>query len=57
MPEHDFEIHGTAIYHDEYVKVDGEWKIRHTGYDRIFEQHRRRSTGEIVSFTSRFGQP
>jgi SnoaL-like protein len=57
VPEHDFEIHGTAIYHDEYAKVDNEWKIRHTGYDRIFEQHQRRSTGEIVSFTSRFGNP
>jgi hypothetical protein len=56
VPEHDFEIHGTAIYRDEYAKAGGGWRIRHTGYDRIFEEHRRRSTGEIVSFSSRFDQ-
>ncbi|RLC93485.1 MAG: nuclear transport factor 2 family protein [Chloroflexi bacterium] len=27
-----------AFYHDEYVRVDGEWKIRHTGYQRVFEE-------------------
>jgi hypothetical protein len=27
-----------AFYHDEYVKQDGEWKIRHTGYRRVFEE-------------------
>ena len=30
-------LHGTGIYHDEYVKIDGEWKISLTGYERIFE--------------------
>lgn len=29
---------GSAIYRDEYVKVDGEWKIRHSAYERLFEQ-------------------
>ena len=52
--EHDYEIYGTAIYRDDYAKSDGQWRIRHTGYDRIFEEHRRRSTAEIVSFSSRF---
>jgi hypothetical protein len=56
VPEHDYEIWGTAIYDDAYAKVDGAWKIRHTGYERIFEEHRRRSTGEIVTFSSRFGE-
>lgn len=28
---------GTALYHDEYIKVDGQWKIRHTRYERIYE--------------------
>lgn len=28
---------GTGIYHDEYVKLDGEWLISQTGYERIFE--------------------
>lgn len=31
-------IQGSAFYYDEYVKVDGSWKIRHTGYKRIFEE-------------------
>ena len=29
--------HG-AIYEDEYVKVNGEWKISVTGYTNIFEE-------------------
>jgi hypothetical protein len=57
VPAHDFELHGTALYRDEYRKVDGRWRISHTGYDRIFEEQRKRSTGEILSFTSRFGAP
>lgn len=28
---------GTALYRDDYVKVDGQWKIRHTGYERVYE--------------------
>jgi hypothetical protein len=27
-----------AYYHDEYVKVAGEWKIRHTGYRYVFHE-------------------
>ncbi len=27
-----------AFYHDEYLKLDGEWKIRSTGYRRVFEE-------------------
>lgn len=26
------------FYHDEYVKVGGQWKIKHTGYRRLFEE-------------------
>ncbi len=29
---------GAAFYHDEYVKIDGEWKVKSTGYERIFEE-------------------
>jgi hypothetical protein len=29
---------GRAFYRDEYVKVGGEWKIKHTGYKRTYEQ-------------------
>jgi len=31
-------IRGAAFYEDEYVKVDGAWKIRSTGYARIYEE-------------------
>lgn len=29
-------IFGAGIYWDEYVKVDGQWKIAHTGYERLW---------------------
>jgi len=38
MTEANMSLHGTAFYHDEYVKIDGEWKIKSTGYDRVFEE-------------------
>ena len=31
-------IQGAAFYEDDYVKVDGEWKIKHTGYKRMWEE-------------------
>lgn len=31
-------IQGAAFYHDDYVRRDGLWKIRSTGYERTFEQ-------------------
>lgn len=36
IPEMNLSMHGAVIYHDEYVKVEGKWKIKHTGYERIF---------------------
>jgi SnoaL-like domain len=54
VPAADYEIGGTAIYSDEYIKVGGHWRIRHTGYVRIYEEHRRHSTGAVTSFRSRF---
>jgi ketosteroid isomerase-like protein len=54
VPGRDFELHGTALYRDEYRKEAGRWRISHTGYDRIFEEQRRRSTGEVLSFSSPF---
>lgn len=38
-------MHGTGIYHDEYVKIDGEWVIARTGYERIFEDFQPRGAG------------
>jgi hypothetical protein len=31
-------LHGAGFYQDEYVKVNGSWKIRATGYERTFER-------------------
>ncbi|HXQ58901.1 MAG TPA: nuclear transport factor 2 family protein [Acidimicrobiales bacterium] len=50
----DLEIIGTLLYADRYEKVGGDWKIRHTGYDRIFEEHRRHSDGKLHSFRAMF---
>jgi hypothetical protein len=49
VPAHDFALHGTALYEDRYEKVDGGWKIAHTGYDRIYEEHLRYSSGAVRS--------
>jgi len=49
VPAADFELHGTALYRDEYAKVGGEWKIAHTGYHRVYEEHRTYSTGAVRS--------
>lgn len=31
-------IRGAAFYTDEYVKVRGAWRIKHTGYKRTYEE-------------------
>ena len=54
VPERDFDLRGTAIYSDRYRKEGGTWRICHTGYDRIFEERRKMSSGELISFSSRF---
>jgi len=34
----DVTIHGASFYDDRYVKVDGSWLIRSTGYRRTYEE-------------------
>lgn len=29
---------GSALYTDRYIKIDGEWKIQHTAYKRLYEE-------------------
>jgi hypothetical protein len=55
VPSADLEIGGTAFYSDRYTKSDAGWRIAHTGYHRVFEEHRVHSTLAVLSFTSRFG--
>jgi hypothetical protein len=54
VPSADLEIGGTAFYDDRYVKVDEGWRIAHTGYMRVFEEHRTHSTLAVRTFSSRF---
>jgi ketosteroid isomerase-like protein len=35
-------LRGAAIYEDRMVKVDGEWRIAHTGYRRFYEEMQKR---------------
>ena len=37
--EYNITVMGSALYHDEYRKVDGEWKISKTGYQRLWEEY------------------
>ncbi len=53
----DVEIGGTAFYEDRYRLTGEGWRIAHTGYTRVFEEQRRHTTLEVISFTSRFDQP
>ena len=39
----DFSLRGAAFYTDEYVKVDGGWRIRRTSYLRSYEENQMRS--------------
>jgi bile-acid 7alpha-dehydratase len=51
-------LRGAAFYKDEYVKVDGQWKIKQTGYDRVFsEVWDRRETPSLKLLESMFTSP
>jgi hypothetical protein len=56
VPAHDFELHGTALYCDEYARSDSGWKIAHTGYERLYEEHRSYSTGRVLSVRAGRGE-
>jgi len=47
-----FTIRGAAFYRDEYIKVDGEWKIRATGYQRVFEEMQSRKESPSLRLTA-----
>jgi len=50
-------IRGAAFYEDEYVKVDGEWKIKSTGYERIYEETLSRSDIPSLKLTANCWAP
>jgi hypothetical protein len=43
-------VRGASYYEDRYVKVDGEWRIAHTGYKRLYEEVEPR--GENLQLTA-----
>jgi hypothetical protein len=36
-------LRGAGFYRDEYVKINGEWKIKLTGYVRTYEEIEQRT--------------
>lgn len=50
----ELDIHGAAFYEDEYVKVDGEWKIKRTAYKRVFEELTPRSGRPGLQLTASY---
>ena len=38
-----FTLRGAGFYDDQYRKIDGEWKIFHTGYRRLYEESESRA--------------
>lgn len=36
--EENWTLQGSALYDDRYAKIDGEWRIVHTTYRRLFEE-------------------
>ena len=48
----DLTIQGAAFYEDDYVKVDGEWRIQHTYYKRTYEELFPRASIEGLRLTA-----
>ena len=49
-------VSGAAFYYDEYVKRDGEWRMKSTGYTRIFEEIGGRA-GLTLTAVKEYGTP
>ncbi len=47
--EDNMTLRGTALYTDDYILIDGHWKIQRTAYDRLFEEVE--SRGEQIRVT------
>ncbi len=52
MTDIGLDVRGCCFYNDEYVKLDGEWKIFRTGYKRVYEEIEPRS--EKITLTASF---
>lgn len=45
-------LRGAAFYRDEYVKTATGWKIRHTGYQRVYEEVESRTDTPSLRLTA-----
>jgi bile-acid 7alpha-dehydratase len=52
MTDFELTIRGCSFYEDEYAKVAGTWKIRRTGYRRVFEEIQPRGNVEGLRLTA-----
>ena len=51
--ENEIALRGAAFIRDEYEKVDGQWRIKHTGYTRTFEEIELRQGNDRIQITQR----
>jgi len=47
-------LEGTGFYEDRYCKVNGVWKIAHTGYQRVYREIFDRKAMPVLHLKSRF---
>jgi hypothetical protein len=40
-----FTVRGASFYEDRYRRIDGDWRIQHTGYRRLYEEIEPRNPG------------
>ncbi len=51
-------LRGAAFYEDEYAFVDGQWRIKHTGFRRVFlERWNRAETRSLKLVENMHGEP
>ena len=50
--EYDMFLRGAAFYYDDYVCTDEGWRIKNTGYRRIFEEMHPRASIEGLTLTA-----
>ena len=55
--QHDFTLRGAAFYRDDYVKRDGQWRILHTGYERVYEEMQPRKDVPGLKLTQNMWAP
>lgn len=49
-------LRGAAFYSDTYEQIEGDWKIKSTGYSRIFEEVESRRDTPSLRFTANYWQ-